>query len=50
MEIRDFWSFIGGMASVWAVQNALENLVKEGTVEAKIIRQPIGEQTYYKTK
>jgi hypothetical protein len=38
------------VAWLGAVQNALENLIKEGTVEAKIIRQPIGEQTYYKTK
>jgi len=48
IEIRDFWGFISSIANVWAVQNALETLVKEGTVEARIIRQPSGEQTYYK--
>jgi hypothetical protein len=47
-EIKDFWSFLGGIGSYWSVQNALEKLVREGTVEAKKIKQPIGEEIYYK--
>jgi hypothetical protein len=48
IEIRDFGSFIGGVAGYWLFQNAIENLVKEGTVEARKIKQNMGEQTYYK--
>jgi len=47
-QVKDFWSLIGGVAGFYAVQNALENLVKEGTVKAKIVKQTIGEDTYYK--
>lgn len=39
-----FWDVV----SVWAVRNALENLIEEGTVKARIIKQQIGEETYYK--
>ena len=48
IEISDFGSFIGGVAGYWLFQNAVENLVKEGTVEARKITQNTGEQTYYK--
>ena len=48
IEIRDFGSFIGGVAGYWVFQNAAENLVKDGTVEARKIKQTVGEQTYYK--
>jgi len=48
IEIRDFGSFIGGVAGYWLFQNAIENLVKEGTLEARKITQNTGEQTYYK--
>lgn len=48
IQVKDFWSLIGGVASYWSVQKALDNLVREGTVKAKIIKQQIGEQTYYK--
>jgi hypothetical protein len=48
IEIRDFGSFIGGVAGYWVFQNAVENLVKDGTVESRKIKQTIGEQTYYK--
>jgi hypothetical protein len=48
IEIRDFGSFIGGVAGYWLFQNAIENLVKEGTAEARKITQNTGEQTYYK--
>lgn len=48
IEIRDFGSFIGGVAGYWLFQNAVESLVKEGTVEARKIKQTTGEQTYYK--
>jgi hypothetical protein len=49
IEIRDFGSFVGGVAGYWLFQNAIENLVKEGTVEARKIKQLGEEQTYYKS-
>jgi len=48
VKIKDLGSFISGVAGYWIVQNALNKLVKEGTVEARTIKQPIGEQVYYK--
>ena len=48
IEIRDFGSFIGGVAGYWVFQNAVENLVNERTAEARKIKQTIGEQIYYK--
>jgi hypothetical protein len=47
-EIKDFGGLFSGLAGYWIIQNALEKLVREGTVRAKIIKQPIGEQTFYK--
>jgi hypothetical protein len=48
IEIRDFGSFVGGVAGYWLFQNEIENLIKEGTVEARKITQNTGEQIYYK--
>jgi hypothetical protein len=48
IEIRDFGSFVGGVAGYWLFQNSIENLVKEGSLEARKITQNTGEQTYYK--
>jgi len=48
METKDFLSFLGSLGNYWSIQSALEKLVKEGTVQAKVIKQPSGEQTYYK--
>jgi len=41
-------SFVGGVAGFLLFQNAIENLVKEGTVEARKIAKNTGEQTYCK--
>ena len=48
IDFKDLGGFIGGVAGYWLFQNAIENLVKEGTVEARKITQNMGEQTYYK--
>ncbi len=48
IEIRNFESFVGGVAGYWLFQNAIENLVKENAVEARKIKQDSGEQIYYK--
>lgn len=48
VDIRDFGSFIGGVAGYWVFQNAIEALVKEGSVEARQIEQIGGKQTYYR--
>lgn len=47
-QIKDFGSLIHGIASYWVFQNALEKLVNEGIVKARIIKQPFGEDTFYK--
>ena len=47
-DVKDLGSFISGVAGYWVVQNALDTLVKEKKIEARTIKQPIGEQVYYK--
>lgn len=46
----DFLGFIGGLAMFGTIQHALDTLVKEGSVRAKIVKQEIGEDTYYRAK
>jgi hypothetical protein len=48
IEIRNFESFVGGVTGYWLFQNAVENLLKEGTVEARKMKQDAGEQIYYR--
>jgi hypothetical protein len=48
IEISDFGSFVSGVAGYWLFQNAIENLVKQGTVEGRKIKQPTGEQVYFR--
>ena len=47
-NIKDLETLFFGFVNILGVQNALEKLIKEGTVTAKIIKQPIGQETYYK--
>jgi hypothetical protein len=42
IEINDLGSFVGGVAGYWLFQNAIENLVKQGVVEGRKIRQSTG--------
>jgi hypothetical protein len=46
-QIRDFWSLLAGVAIFSNVQNALNNLIREGKVKARIVKEEIGENTYY---
>jgi len=46
IEIRDMGRFVGGVAGFRLFQNAIKNLVKDGTVEAWKIAKNIGEQIY----
>jgi hypothetical protein len=39
---------LNNLVAAFSIQNALDKLVKEGIVEAKTIKKPIGEQVYYK--
>jgi hypothetical protein len=48
IEINDLGSFVSGVAGYWLFQNAIENLVKQGVVEGRKIRQTTGEQIYYR--
>ncbi len=47
-NIKDLKGLILGVSGYIIVQNALDKLIREGTVTAKIIKQPIGQETYYK--
>ena len=39
---------VKNIVETFAIQNALDKLVKEGNVTARTIKQQIGEQVYYK--
>ncbi|MGD8544928.1 MAG: hypothetical protein PVH12_02030 [Candidatus Bathyarchaeota archaeon] len=45
---EDFLGLINSVSSLWKVQNAIETLVDEGIVKAKVIKIAGGEDTYYK--
>lgn len=47
-DIKDLGTLLFGIGGMWLVQNALEKLIREGTVTTKIIKQPYGQETYYK--
>ncbi len=38
---------LGGVAMISSIEEALKTLVKEGSVKAKIVKETIGEETYY---
>jgi len=42
-----FWDILAKIANILSIQNALETLVKEGSVKAKTVKETIGEVTYY---
>ena len=50
VEIKDFWGFIGHAAASFSVNSALETLMKEGSVEAKVVKTRRGEETNYMAK
>ena len=41
---------IGNALSMWLVQNVLTQLVKEGKVETRMIKERTGKSVYYKAK
>lgn len=42
-----FLSLIGAIVTSMSVDDALNTLIKEGTVKAKIVQGTVGEETYY---
>ena len=42
-----FWDILARIANILTIQNALETLVKAGSVKAKIVKETVGEITYY---
>ena len=44
---KDFWDILAKIANLLAINNALEILVKEGSIKAKIVKETVGEITYY---
>ena len=42
-----FWEILAKIANLLTIQNALDALVKEGSIKAKIVKETIGELTYY---
>ena len=47
VRVHDFGSLLGAVATSWSVDNALNALIEEGTVKAKIVQKAVGEETYY---
>jgi hypothetical protein len=46
----DFWGFIQIVAEFYTVGESLRRLIREGSVEARTIKQKFGEEVYYKAK
>jgi len=44
---KDFWDILAKIANLLAINNALELLVKEGSIKAKTVKETVGEITYY---
>ena len=44
---KSFWLILAGIANLLTIQNALDVLVKEGIIKAKIVKETVGEITYY---
>ena len=42
-----FWEILAKIANMLLIQNALETLVKEGSIKAKIVKETVGDITYY---
>jgi len=42
-----FWDILAKIANMLTIQNALDALVKEGSVKAKIVKETVGEITYF---
>ena len=47
-DMKDLGTLFVGMLNIWNFQNALDKLVKERTVEARVVKQPNITETYYK--
>ena len=44
---KSFWDILSEIANLLTIQNASETLVKKGIIKAKIVKEPVGEITYY---
>ena len=44
---KSFWDIMAEIANLLTIQNALDALVKEGNIKAKIVKKTVGEITYY---
>ena len=44
---KSFWLILSEIANLLTINYALETLVKEGSVKAKIVKETVGEVTYY---
>ncbi len=47
IQVNDLGSFVMGFLTLSAVDTALKNLIREGTVKAKVVKQSNGTNTYY---
>jgi len=43
----NFWYLLVGVAIFWDMQNALNSSIREAKAEARIVKEAIGENTYY---
>jgi len=44
---KSYWLILAEIANLLTVQNTLNALVKEGIIKAKIVKETVGEITYY---
>ena len=44
---KSFWDILAEIANLLTIQNVLDALVKEGIIKAKIVKETVGEITYY---
>ena len=44
---KSFWLILAEIANLLTIQNALDALAKEGSIKAKIVKETVGEITYY---
>ena len=47
-NVKDFGTLLHGVLDMVTVQNAIDKLVREKSVESRVIQQPNGTDTYYK--
>lgn len=48
INVKDFGTLLHGVIDMMTVQNALDKLVREKSIESRVIQQPNSIETYYR--